>query len=185
MKRLKSVLSAGCGLCLLLTGCGQPAQAVSSVSTGAAHETASQMQTPPDEHLIASSSASGDAADQIVQGKTRITYTGNESTVRYITAASQLPDNEELDKYDDAYFQDHALVLVTESVNSGSIDVAIDSIRQTDQGNVVVLRRSFPAGSQAGTSDMATWLLWAEVDAGMEGEWSVENPALPSSAVKY
>jgi len=32
---------------------------------------------------------------------------------------------------------------------------------------------------------MATWLLWAEMEQVMEGQWSVGNPALKPNASAY
>ena len=51
----------------------------------------------------------------------RLTYNGNVSSALYVTSAAQLPDYPELSAYDDAFFKDHALVLVQESVSSGSV----------------------------------------------------------------
>lgn len=192
MRSLFFVLCAGCSICLLAGCAKQPSSvSVSSVPAPSSQTTLapSQSQSDPGVGVVIGGDdfapAQGDPVDDDAKGAVRIPYEGNESTVRYITSASQLPDNEELAGYDDAYFQQNALVLVTESVNSGSIEVAIDSIRQTDRGSEVVLYHSRPEESQATTDDMATWLLWAEVETGKEGIWTVANPALPNTAVKY
>lgn len=108
-------------------------------------------------------------------GCIRVEYTGNVSSVRYITSADQLPDHEALAAYDAAYFEDKALILVRETVSSGSVKVGIAAI----EGGVVTL--SHEMSGDAGTADMATWLLWAEVDAGLDYEWSVANPAVESN----
>lgn len=190
MVPLKSLLSAGCVLCLLLSGCSQPSQTPSpgTAASDSANTSSQPTSTPGVGNVIGGDDFApipGDAVDEEARGKLRITYNGNESSVHYITSVDQLPAYEELKEYDEDYFQDHALVVVTESVSSGSVDVEIDSIRQTDTGNQVVLYHSAPGDDQAGTADMATWLLWAEVDAGIEGTWTVSNPALSSDAVKY
>lgn len=109
-------------------------------------------------------------------GKTRIAYTGNRSAVRYITDVSALPDEPELSSYDAAYFQSHALLLVTETVSSGSVQVEIAAISVVENQARVVLAHLPPDGE--GTCDMATWLLWVEVDLGLNYQWSVVNPAL-------
>lgn len=127
---------------------------------------------------------SGDPVSQDAQGKERLTYRGNESSVRYVTSPDQLPDCEALQKYDDAYFRTHALILVTESVSSGSVEVAIKAIEKTEEGYAVVLSHGDPQKDQAGTADMATWLLWAEAEQGMEGTWTVANPALTPEGEK-
>ncbi len=108
------------------------------------------------------------------QGKLRISYYGNISGIRYITSASQLPENEAFSAYDDAWFQDHALILITETVTSGSIGIDIDSIAIDEGTAKVTLLHTIP---QQCTADMATWLLWAEVDKGLELLWQVENPS--------
>lgn len=189
MVRMKSLLSAGCALCLLLAGCSQPNQTQSlGTASDSANASSQPTTTPGVGNVIGGDDFApvpGDAVDQESRGKLRITYNGNESSVRYVTSVDQLPTYEELQKYDEDYFQDHALVVVTESVSSGSVDVEIDSIRYTDTVNQVVLYHSAPGDDAAGTGDMATWLLWAEVDADLEGTWTVSNPALPSDAVTH
>ena len=125
----------------------------------------------------------GEDEQQTVGGETalgqtgcvRVEYITNISSVRYITSVDQLPDHEALAGYDEAYFENKALVLVKETTSSGSVQVGIASI----EGGVVTLSHEMPEGDV--TADMATWLLWAEVDAGLEYEWSVANPALESA----
>lgn len=110
--------------------------------------------------------------ETIHDGCVRVEYTVPISYVRYITSVEQLPDHEALAGYDAAYFQDKALVLVQETVTSGSVKVGIAAI----EDGVVTL--SHELSGQFGTTDMATWLLWAEVEAGLEYEWSVANPTM-------
>lgn len=105
-------------------------------------------------------------------GRVRVAYTGSTSYVRYITAVEQLPDNEALKAYDAAYFETKALLVVVETVGSGSVQVGIESV----ENGVVTL--SHEMSGDAGTADMATWLLWAEVEAGLDYTWSVANPAV-------
>lgn len=105
-------------------------------------------------------------------GCVRVEYTGNVSSVRYITGVDQLPDHEALAAYDAAYFEDKALVLVRETVTSGSVRVGIAAI----EDGVVTL--SHEMSGEMGTADMATWLLWAEVEQGLDWDWSVANPAV-------
>lgn len=112
-------------------------------------------------------------------GCVRVDYTTNISNVRYITSADQLPDNEALAGYDEAYFETGALVIVMESVSSGSVKVSIESV----EAGVVTLGHEM--SGDVGTTDMATWLLWAEVEQGLDYEWSVANPALPSNVSAY
>ena len=171
----KGILAAGCALGLLLTGCGVQGNDPSAQATPAGSGSI-QEELQPQVTLGVEISA---------QGSARLSYNGNESTVRYVTSVSELPSYQPLSQYDDAFFQDHALVVVTESVSSGSVDVKIDSICCTDTQNSVVLYHSAPQDDQAGTNDMATWLLWAEVDRDIQGAWTVANPALTSDAETY
>lgn len=191
MNGWKWTLAAGCALCLLLTGCRVQGNDPSAQSTSAGSSIQGDSQpegTPGVGDVIGGSDfapVQGDPVEESAQGKARITYNGNESTVRYVTSVSELPSYQQLSQYDDAFFQDHALVVVTESVSSGSVDVKIDSIRYTDTKNSVVLYHSALQDDQAGTNDMATWLLWAEVDRDIQGAWTVANPALTSDAETY
>lgn len=116
-------------------------------------------------------------------GGIRVTYSGNISSVRYITSREQLPDYPELQGYDDAYFQEHALLLVMETVTSGSIQVGIGGV--TLEGDAARVRLSHEAQGEMGTAVMTTWLLWAEVESGLSYTWSVGNPAVESEAQQY
>lgn len=119
----------------------------------------------------------------VEQGSFRLTYDGNQSSVVYVTKAKQLENYiqqgaEELARYDDAYFAEKALVLVVDTVKSGSVKVQIASITVTEEEALVTLSRQAP---QYGTDDMATWLLWCEAKQGLSQlTWSVTNPACDS-----
>lgn len=127
--------------------------------------------------------AAGEPVDIAAAGKVRITYTGNRSSVAYVTSASELPDCEELKQYDDAWFQEHALVLVVETVSSGSVDLGIAAVNVSDLVGTVKLYHEAPEDGTYQTSDMATWLLWAEVETGLDGcRWTVANPAMKPDA---
>lgn len=102
-------------------------------------------------------------------GRVRVDYNGMVSSVRYVTSADQLPDNEALAAYDDAYFETGALLIVMETVGSGSYILDIVSA----ENGVVELSRELPG--DVGTADMATWLLWAEVEQGLDYDWSLAN----------
>ena len=132
---------------------------------------------------VTGESVEGTALELGESGKARITYTENRSSVSYITSASMLPDQDELKKYDDAYFKDHALVLVTETVTSGSIKVGIESV--TVDGDQAVVTLSREMSGDFGTTDMATWLIWVEVETGLDCQWTVANPALKPAGEAY
>lgn len=112
-------------------------------------------------------------------GKKRITYTVNISSVRYVTSPAALPEYPEFASYDEAWFRSHALVIVYETVASGTVEVDIDRIVIRDGNAAVELTHEVKGG--LGTADMTTWILWAEVESGLDYSWSVENPAMDSN----
>ena len=112
-------------------------------------------------------------------GTLRISYTTNRCSAQYITDPSQLPDYAEFSGYDAAFFKEHALLLVTDTVGSGSTQISIGSVVINGSTASVTLLRTTPG--DVGTADMATWLLWAEVPAGLDLTWEVANPVLNDS----
>lgn len=180
------LLTALCLAALLLTGCKSAGPVPSEQETRPVEqESTTPIDTdtgdttentlPEDTTLALPGSDSTDLALGGT-GRLRIAYTGNRSGVRYVTDPSQLPDNPEFADYDEAFFQERALVLVTETVTSGSAKVEIQSITVENGTAVVTLSHEMPTG--LGTADMATWLLWAEVEAGQDYTWILANPAL-------
>lgn len=139
------------------------------------------MTKPASEMAEHSPGLPGEAAAAARTGKVRIPYSGNRSAVTYVTSASMLPDCEALEQYDDAYFESHALVLVTETVRSGSVNVGIRSVDVEGAEATVTLYHNMPPAA-SGTTDMATWLLWAEVAPGLDCQWTIANPTLGSGA---
>lgn len=200
--RRAGVLCAATVLCLIAAGCAR--EKIGSPTTAGDGANASVETTDLDFETIPTAPAADlhstapqeTASGLLIPGtvkpgqplkldgtnKLRIRYTENVSSVIYITSADQLPDYEELKEYDDAYFENHALVLVTETVSSGSVRVDIAGIQRSGGDAFVVLSRQGFASGVIGTSDMATWLLWAEVEAGLDCRWTVQNPELPGSA---
>lgn len=179
---MKKIICLVLALLCLLTGC-RSAGPVSDdqAAQPSESETSATLNTDPSETTENTQPTvnlpANDAVTMGQTGKLRITYTGNRSGVRYITDPSQLPDHPELAGYGEAYFQEHGLLLVTETVTSGSINVEIQSIIVENGVAVVTLDHQIPSG--LGTADMTTWLLWVEVDAGLDLTWNLANPALP------
>lgn len=111
--------------------------------------------------------------------KLRITYqqgVGNSvvcvSSVDALNAYG-LYGSEKLAAYDEDFFQDKALVLVKYTVNSGSTQL---SLGQATQVNQVVSVKVDAQSSGIGTADMATWLLWAEVDKSLSDcQWVLDG----------
>lgn len=191
MKRIGIfALVLGYLLCLMLAGCrpsGVGQASDTTVDDSTAEDTVLDFTQVSDPDVTVPKDGIGDtpAGSPISiggTGKVRISYSGNYNSVRYVTSVSELPDNEALKQYDDAWFQDHALVLVVETVGSGSVDVGFESIYL--EGNIATVTLSHEMQGD-GTSDMATWLLWAEVEVGLDCQWNLANPAVESDASKY
>ena len=115
----------------------------------------------------------GDRLDFANPGKVRIAYTGDRRYVRYITSVDQLPTEEALKGYDTAFFENNALVIVVETVTSGSMQLELEGIYLNGDTATVTLKRSMPG--DVGTTDMATWLLWAEVSREWDYNWTLET----------
>ena len=172
MKKMVCMLLAAF---LLLTGCQSavPEETAAPAETAAAsvpEELTVPTQTMPD-------MTTGQEEGRIIcfqnSGKARIGYTGDRRSVKYITSVDQLPDEEALKGYDAAFFEENALVVVVETVSSGSVQLEIESIHITGGTATVTLKRTMPGGE--GTDDMATWLLWVEVEQGLDCQWVLKG----------
>ena len=72
------------------------------------------------------------------------------------------------DKYDDAYFEDHILVMVLLEEGSGSIRHKVQSVHMSAAGQCYIyIDRIVP---EAGTCDMAEWHILIEPEAGVKIE---------------
>ena len=191
MKKAIQFLSLWIAVCLLLTGCR---------SSGAVGPSVQYPLQTEGREFTADTTAPGKKETEITAGTTvpaeaeedmngnqmfanvqtkRIPYTGNRSSVVYVTDPAQLPKDEAFAAYDGEFFAAHALVLVTDTVGSGSIRVGIEDI--VIRGNVASVYVSRELPGDAGTCDMATWYIWAEVEAGLDCRWTVANPVYRGS----
>lgn len=165
---------------LLLTGCrssgGEETSAVAGTETPTLAIIQDEEFTMPKLPVISTIPVEG--GDGIVlenPGKVRLPYTGNRSYVKYITSVEELPEEEALQGYDEAFFETKALILVVETVSSGSVRLEID--RVTCQGDTATVTLSRSMSGDVGTADMATWLLWAEVSRELDYNWVLEGSA--------
>ena len=120
----------------------------------------------------------GESLSFVPGDRIRVPYSVNKASVFYVTSASGVPAelSAETDVYDDSFFAEKALVVIEVSTSSGSTHPFIQSINQDGSDIAVTL---YYEGTEIGTTDMATWLLWAEVDQGLEDcQWSLANAAL-------
>lgn len=71
-----------------------------------------------------------------------------------------------MEKYDDAYFEENALLIVLQEVGSGSIRFSVDKVA-LEQGTVEVQISQIRPESEGmvGTDDMAQWAFFIEMDA--------------------
>ena len=171
-------------LCVLLSACSQPGteqteESVTVESQTQEETTAKERPTLEQEITITSPVWGFGPMDSDLTlgagGRLRITYTGNRNSVRYVTDAKQVPGYEELAGYDAAYFADKALLVVIVTAGSGSFQPQIGGVKISDQTAMVHLTHNMTG--DAGTADMATWILWAEVEAGLEYQWELAGGA--------
>ena len=128
MKKLICMLLA---LMLVFSGCAQqtvepaPSEEATQPGTEASGNLEATEVDPPEVTLH---EGGGLGAQEIqvagATGAERIEYKQNASSVRYITRVEDLPDYEALDGYRNAeYFQTNALLVVVDTVTSGSVQV--------------------------------------------------------------
>lgn len=182
MRKLICMLLA---LTVVLCGCTQAEQPrETTASEGTEPVTVPFKEVDPPKATL----PKGDRGEQETQlpkpmggtGAQRIEYKQNVSSVRYITRVEDLPDYEALDGYRNAeYFEKKALLVVLDTVTSGSVKVSIGTVG----AGTVTLGREMDG--DVGTSDMAAWLLWAEVEQGLDYRWSVTNPGVRSNLSTY
>ena len=116
-------------------------------------------------------------------GKVRLSYEGNRSYVLYVTSVDQLPAVGSWTGYDESYFETKALLIVVETLNSGSVQVDWESILVEGDTAAIHIKRTM--AGDVGTADMATWMLWAEVEAGLELNWVLANASQLPQGEKY
>lgn len=179
MKKMFCMLLAAI---LLLTGCQTPVN-----ETAAPDETTAPVQTQAPTTVPAETEPDVAAREGELAfanpGKTRIAYTGNRSYVKYVTSVEELPREEALALYDAEFFEDHALLIVVETVSSGSVQLEMESIEVSGDTASVSVKRSM--SGDVGTTDMATWMLWAEVDKGLDYTWTLKNASQLPMGEKY
>lgn len=120
------------------------------------------------------------------EDKTKLTYDLNRSEATIIQNVSDLNAYKNIgafDKYDAAFFENSSLLLITQTTRSGSIGVSVDSISTDGQTLKIKLAYDVP---DIGTADMATWLIWVEIDNAYNGyTCEIINPAVKSGLSVY
>lgn len=176
---MKKILCALLALMFLLSGCagsGQPDQTTAPAQIMELPEV--EFDTPVQENPgqplnPIGGSLEGDQLAFANPAVSRVAYTGIRSYVKYITSPQELPNEGQWQGFDDAFFEKHALLVVVETVNSGSVRLELESITVADGVASVSIKRSL--SGEVGTSDMATWMLWAQVEKGLDYTWTLAN----------
>lgn len=194
---MKKMICAVLALLLILTGCqaagGEttlPETQVPDAETTQAPEETEPMETVaatlPETGLITGPVMGGMEGEELPfenAGKIRLNYEGNRSYVRYVTKVEDLPGEGSWTGYDEAFFETKALLIVVETLNSGSVQVDMESILVNGNTAGISIKRTM--SGDVGTADMATWMLWAEVEKGLEYEWTLVNASQLPEGEKY
>ena len=186
MKKMLCILLA---LMFLLCGCTGAAQ--SPETTAATQET-----EPVELEITVPTLAPNDQVPGPVIGQVegdelafanpavaRVNYTGNRSYIKYVTSVQELPPEGQLQGYDDAFFEKYALLVVVETVSSGSVRLELERVTVSDGTATVRIKRTM--SGEVGTTDMATWMLWAQVEKGLEYNWTLANSTNLPAGEKY
>lgn len=185
MKKIICILTA---LMLLLTGCqtvgGETTPAETTAPPAEATTPVGETTVPtlPMNPVIGATEP-GDSIAFSNPGKMRIVYTGPRSSVQYVTSVAQLPAEEWFQDYDEEFFKTKALLIVVETVNSGSVQLEIESIRVSGDTASVEVKRTM--SGDVGTTDMATWMLWVEVSNELDYNWVLPNSTNLPEGEKY
>ena len=165
MKRFRYLIWL-CVFCLLISGCQT---SLSDASTDPTPETTvpARETTTPTDPVLTMKLVRFSNPDIL-----RLPYNANAGGVQYVTSADKLPAYDALEKYDDAYFESKGLLLISVNTATSTVKLSITSISVADNQAAVLL--NYAVSGDAVTSDMTTWLLWAEVDAGLDAlQWSI------------
>ena len=198
---MKKMICAILALMLVLTGCQTAAGETTppTQTTPAAAEVTQPQETTvptqPQETTVPKLPEFGFATDPVIgpqtgeplpfayAGKTRLQYNGDRNFVLYVTSVEQLPKEGDWKGYDEKYFETKALLIVVDTLGSGSVQVELESVT-VDEGIATVTLKRTLAG-EAGTADMATWMLWAEVEKGLDYTWVLKDADQSLPNVKY
>ena len=190
---MKKMICAILALMLILAGCrvtGGETTPTTAASQATVPETTQPRETAvptlPESGFVTGPAVGGQEGDTLPfenAGKVRLRYEGNRGYVRYVTDMEQLPPEGSWTGYDEAYFENKALLIVVETLNSGSVQVELESIRLEGDTACIVIERTM--SGDVGTADMATWMLWAEVDKGLEYKWTLHNASQLPEGEKY
>lgn len=188
-KRLLAAPLLAAALCTLATGCGTTKQEESSMPLTSPSAAVSPNPTQSGFAGGGTGAVGNDTVTLESPQKLRITYQqGTPNSITCVSSAEQLKayglyGSETLAAYDDSFFDSKALVLVKYTVNSGSTQLSLGSATQV---NDMVSVHLDAQSSGMGTADMATWLLWAEVDKSLSGcQWVLDSPGNATTGVTH
>lgn len=190
---MKKMICAVLALLLMLTGCqatvgGTTPPTVTTQAPAAENQPLETITFPtlPEDGLTPGPVIGGQEGEQLPfenPGKARLKYEGNRSYVRYVTSPEELPPECSWEGYDEAWFETKALLIVVETLNSGSIEVELEAILVDGDTASVHIKRTL--NGDVGTADMATWILWAEVEKDLDYTWTLANASQLPAGEKY
>lgn len=162
-KRIFALILA---MCLLLAGCAPAGQE----TQGSTHPSAGEeTHEAPDLGLKIAFTELGNI---------NLTHSVNVSYAVYVTRAEDVPNYAQFSEFDEAWFENHALLLIYESVASRNVQVSVESILK--DGETARITLAHETDASAGAALKVTKLVWLEVEQGLQFSWIIENPALPS-----
>lgn len=177
-RKLAALLLAA-SLCTMTVGCTSSPQEESSMPLTS--PSAAISEKPPQSGFAGGGTGAVGSQSVTLEGaqKLRIPYQqGMGNSVTCVSSVEELEryglyGSDKLAAYDNHFFDSKALVLVQYTVNSGSTQLSLGSA--TRVSNLVSVHVDVqPAG--IGTADMATWLLWAEVDTSLSDyQWVLDG----------
>lgn len=184
-----AALLLAAALCAVATGCSTSKQEESSMPLTSPSPAVSQK---PSQSGFAGGGTGAVGSNTVTlesPQQLRIAYQqGTPNSITCVSSVDQLKTyglygSEKLASYDDSFFDSKALVLVKYTVNSGSAQLSLGSATQVS--NMVSVRIDTQS-SGMGTADMATWLLWAEVDKSLsEYQWVLESADRTTAGVTH
>lgn len=173
--KFKGLIAVTLMLCLLLAGCHT---GTSTTAADTAGTTLPEITEPTNTRPVLTN-----GVEHEVLGSCTVTYSVDISQVKYITSADGLPNYEELAEYDDAWFTDHAMLVIMQTVGSGNTVVKLESIEQED--GVASITLEYASGGALGNANTTTWMLWVAVERDLDYTWQIANPAVESDAPSY
>ncbi len=164
----------------LLTGCRRGSSATTAATDAATTAPAATDPTVPSftDGTRGDPDIGIDVAFKVL-GTQNVKHSLDISQAKYITSVDDLPSYDALAEYDEAWFREHALLVILETVPGGKITIDIDSIKLDGSRADITLARGYDG--KLSTTTNVVWLVWAEVERDLHYTWNITNPTLESN----